>query len=401
MFRLLTNSVWSFRSVSFQKNYKINENKCLDFSSHRKVKGETKNSYVALLMGVFFIEALIGCSKNEQTPVDRRENSAQVDDQSREDKNKPDIKPQPKSDTPPPPPQEPEAQTPAPKKEYTVDDQGLPPIDVQGPIGGNRPVTVKTPVQMDAQNGKKYPLLLLLHGFSSDGEAQDRYLGLSRIALDRGYIFAAPNGTPTAGNVGRFWNASESCCNFTNNPVNDIVYLRDLIRQLIARYPVDPGRVYLFGHSNGAFMAHRLACEEAPRIAAIAALAGALRPRVEDCKPQVPVAVLTIHGTNDLTVRYEGGQVFPTVPAHPSALATIGHWAKVNGCAPEPQTGNRFSLLRADGSAETVPLVYQSCSPQGAAEHWRMDNGPHVPNFNDQFVTRVLDFFAKFERHTP
>lgn len=347
-------------------------------------------------MSLFLIPS---CSQNKQTPVDRRADSAQIE----EDTNKKDDKSETKTDSNPAPPKDKfaEPEEPKAKAEYTVDDQGLPPVDAQGAIGGNRPVTVKTPVQMDPQSGKKYPLLVLLHGFSSDGESQDRYLGLSRIALDRGYIFAAPNGTPSAGNVGRFWNASESCCNFTNNPVNDIAYLRDLIRQIISRYPVDPGRVYLFGHSNGAFMAHRLACEEAPRITAIAALAGALRPRLEDCKPKVPVGVLTIHGTNDLTVRYEGGQVFPTVPAHPSALATIGHWAKVNGCSAEPQTGSRFSLLRGTQTPQTTPMVYENCQAPGSTEHWQIENGPHVPNFDDQFISRVLDFFGKHQRQAP
>ena len=40
-------------------------------------------------------------------------------------------------------------------------------------------------------------------------------------------------------------------------------------------YEIDPKRVYIIGHSNGAFMAHRLAHDHSGTIAAIVSLAGA------------------------------------------------------------------------------------------------------------------------------
>jgi len=49
----------------------------------------------------------------------------------------------------------------------------------------------------------------------------------------------------------RFWNASEACCNFDNNSVDDVAYLQSLISEIQKSYPIDPKRVYLIGHSNG------------------------------------------------------------------------------------------------------------------------------------------------------
>ncbi len=348
---------------------------------------------------------LISCSKDsyKQDPIDRRSVSGS-DLGGPEQKQV--VEPRPETQKTPDP------STPSavgdenlePDNSNTVDiDAGLPPLDLQGPIGGSRPVSVKTPLGYKPQ-GSKYPLIILLHGFNSDAEGQDRYLGLSRIALDRGYLFIAPNGTPalstgaTPGLTSRFWNATESCCNFTNAKVDDVAYLRDLIRQMIARYPVDPKRVYLFGHSNGAFMAHRMACDESLRITAIAALAGSLRPQVTDCKPQVPVAVLTIHGTADPVIQYQGGQTLPTTPRYPSAGETIGHWAKVNGCSTESINREKFTILRENSRLETTPIVYGSCAKNGAAELWTIDQGGHVPSFNEQFIPRVLDFFNKHQR---
>lgn len=383
-----------------QKSQFLHKNKGSQFRSIKFLLCSIA-SFAPLFMAAW---SLGGCFESEKNDDDRRRQNARTEEQ-RDDRDRyrdrdrdtsstrsnqnqrQDNTWRDRSDSPP-------------QSDYEIDDRGLQPIDYQGAIGGNRPVTVRTPLGFNSQGTRNYPLLILLHGFASDAESQDRYLGLSRLALDRGYIFAAPNGTPIAGNVGRFWNATEACCNFANTRVDDIAYIRDLIRQIIARFPVDPKRVYLFGHSNGAFMAHRLACEEAPRIAAIAALAGGLRTRLEDCKPRVPVNVLTIHGTNDATIRYEGGRVFPTSPTYPSAMDTITHWAKVNGCESSPRNENRLSIVRSSRSNETLPLVFESCTANVKTEHWRIDQGEHVPTFNGEFITRVLDFFED-SRRTP
>lgn len=364
------------------------------------------NKILTCLVGFLSIGGFVqGCSKEmtKPEPIDRRAvGGSDLGDPEKIKVVEPRLE-TPKKPAPPSPPDTSD-KNPEPTIKTPVDiDEGLPPLDLQGPLGGSRPVTVKTPLGFNTQ-GTKYPLIILLHGFNSDGEAQDRYLGLSRIALDRGYLFIAPNGTPgvnpgaAPGLTARFWNASESCCNFTNAKVDDVAYLRDLIRQMIARYPVDPTRVYLFGHSNGAFMAHRMACDESLRITAIAALAGSLRPQVADCKPKVPVAVLTIHGTSDPVIQYKGGRTLPTVPPYPSAAETIGHWAKMNGCSPTSVNGEKFSLLQGSPQAETTPIVYGSCAINSAAELWEIDQGGHIPSFDEQFVPRVLDFFKKFQR---
>jgi poly(3-hydroxybutyrate) depolymerase len=45
--------------------------------------------------------------------------------------------------------------------------------------------------------------------------------------------------------------------------VDDVGYLRAVIAEVSVRFAVDPRRVYVTGHSDGADMAHRLACESA------------------------------------------------------------------------------------------------------------------------------------------
>ena len=56
---------------------------------------------------------------------------------------------------------------------------------------GDVPVTV--PKNYNAENAA--PLVILLHGYGSNGPQQDFYLGLSRVADRYGFLMVAPTGT--------------------------------------------------------------------------------------------------------------------------------------------------------------------------------------------------------------
>lgn len=269
----------------------------------------------------------------------------------------------------------------------------LPLVDMEGPIGGSRPVEVLTPTDHDPSGSKKYPLLILLHGFNSTAAKQDAYLKLSQAALQRGFVFAAPDGTMAPLSRARFWNAGEVCCNFENVRVDDIAYIRDLIRQITARYAVDSKKVYLFGHSNGAFMAHRFACDQSEWVTAIAGLAGSLRPNPGACVPARPMGVLTIHGTDDTVIKYAGGQFNPLSPFYPSAETTIARWARVNGCGLEQTRGAPFSIIAGSPTVETTALRFEQCQGGVKTELWKIEGGSHIPGFDPAFVPKVLDFF--------
>ena len=96
---------------------------------------------------------------------------------------------------------------------------------------------------------------------------------------------------------------------------------------------MDPKRIYLVGHSNGAFMSHRMACDDAGQIAAIVSLAGATFQDATKCKPSEPVSILDIHGDADDTVLYDGGTVNDP---YPSEMETLAHWQVYDKCAPGP-----------------------------------------------------------------
>ena len=89
------------------------------------------------------------------------------------------------------------------------------------------------------------------------------------------------------------------------NNVDDVGFISSLITKLEGQYHIDKSRVFATGHSNGAMLAERLACQLSSQIAAIGVQAGDLF--VNGCSMPHPVAALEIHGTQDQNIPINGG----------------------------------------------------------------------------------------------
>ncbi len=236
-------------------------------------------------------------------------------------------------------------------------------------------------------HGQSTPLVLLLHGYSEDGVVQDAYFGFTALSEDKVFLYAYPDGTKdSTGN--RFWNATDDCCDLDHSGVDDVAYLNAVIDDMERQYNVDKKRIFLTGHSNGGFMSHRMACDWAPRIAAIASLAGATWKDTTKCNPTEPVGVLQVHGDMDTEVPYNGG------PDLPSAMETVGDWAQYNGCTGTlTDTGETKDLDTTIDGAETQVSRY-TCS-QGAADLWTMRGDGHIPNLRQpDWGDAIWDFLS-------
>ena len=255
----------------------------------------------------------------------------------------------------------------------------------------NRPYGLKVPAGYDGQ--RPVPLVVLLHGYTSNGATQAAYFGLPEEADRAGFLLAYPDGTrDLLGN--RFWNATDACCDWFGSGVDDVAYLDAVIDEIAARYPVDPARVFLVGHSNGAFMAHRYACDRSARVAAIVTLAGMQWKDESRCgASSPPVSVLHVHGRYDTTVRYEGGAT--PAAAYPGALETVGDWAGKNGCQGSlAGTGRRLDLDRTVPGDETVEEAHGGCPGGADVRLWTIEGGGHVPAFNDRWAATIWAFMT-------
>jgi len=264
-----------------------------------------------------------------------------------------------------------------------------PPPTTLGPA--DRPAELVVPSAHDGVT--PLPAILLLHGYSASGAAQDLYFGLSRAARREGFYVVIPDGT-VDGSGNRFWNATPACCDFGGTGVDDVAYLTGLLDELEAAVPVADGQLYLMGHSNGGFMSYRMACERASRVAAIVSLAGSDFANDDDCAPSEPVSVLQIHGDADPTILY-GGE---PAGAYPSAPDVVARWAERAGCdTGAPVDGEPLDLESGIAGAETAVTRYEAgCAAD--AELWTIEGGGHIPALTRDFTPTVLSWMRDHAR---
>jgi polyhydroxybutyrate depolymerase len=278
------------------------------------------------------------------------------------------------------------------------DDSGAAPLDPNPPLvlgaGEQRPAEVVLPADYDIT--RTYPLVILLHGYGANANAQDFIFGLAARTTRDQFILVLPNGTLNA-NGERFWNGTQECCQFGETAVDDVAYLASLMHEAMRTYAVDPDRIRLAGHSNGGYMSYRYACEQPVPVDRIAVLAGSTFLDPADCRRPRPIDVLHMHGTNDDTIRYEpfDGPGVRTVGAE----AAIGWWAAEAGCADTPELVERRDHHRVvrvgNEPAETEVLRYPGCGGE-TIELWKAVNGDHLYlSVNDRWRDEVAAFLSE------
>ncbi len=133
-------------------------------------------------------------------------------------------------------------------------------------------------VPKNLKPGVTVPLVVLLHG--------SNHVGLSLaekwndLAEEEGVIIVAPDSLDSA-----HWSV----------PGDGPVFLHELVESIKTSYPINPKRVYLFGHSGGAVFALLMSLYESEYFAATAIHAGALYPEatalIDLAKRKTPIHI--------------------------------------------------------------------------------------------------------------
>lgn len=249
----------------------------------------------------------------------------------------------------------------------------------------------------------KIPVVFAFHGGGGKKESFDRITChdgdtrdpscLSRAADAAGMAVVYPDGTPAILGAIRTWNggggvgelrcASGPAC---KDGVDDVAYVRALLADVKAAIAVDEARVYATGLSNGAAMAHRLACEMADDFAAIGAVGGGNQVAfAQGCAPSRPVPVMVIHGTQDPCWAYEGGvsaclqddgKRYVSVKETLLGDGATPGWVQRNGCDETPRS-EALADVAADGT-RVVREVYEECRQGATVELLRVEGGGHT-----------------------
>lgn len=239
-----------------------------------------------------------------------------------------------------------------------------------------------------------YPVVLLLHGYAGTSSIIDTYFGLSALVTARQFILIVPNGKTDSSGL-QFWNATDGCCNFDHAPVDDVAFLRSVLRTARAKFHVSS--IAVAGHSNGGFMAYRLACEMADQISTVVSFAGAVASRAASCQPKRPVSILEIHALDDDTISWGSGVASPGLQPHPSVTQTIVSWLVHDQCFKPPTHGPHLDLTTTIPGPDTTVKTW-SCANDTSVSLWTIKayssalHTPHTPLLTDEFTERVADY---------
>lgn len=265
--------------------------------------------------------------------------------------------------------------------------------------------------------GKPAPLMIVLHGARGHSEQIERFFGFNAVADREELVVAYPQGLGSVWNDGRepeLRRATKSAA------ADDAGFVRSLVAHLVKAGVADRARVYLAGVSNGGFMAARLVCEAAEDFAGVAILIASVpRSYRTGCNPSRPLPVLTLNGTEDRIVPWEGfvpkGQPRDGSIGVLSATEHAAFWAERNGCTAMAAT--RLNDTDPGDSSTIVRYDWSNCKPGGATTFYEVTGGGHqTPSPRSRILDQIIgsllgprnrdvesgelvwDFFKRFRR---
>ena len=243
------------------------------------------------------------------------------------------------------------------------------------------------------------PLMLNFHGWTMSASDQMNLSDMRALAESEKFILAYPQGTKfknrfygsTHWNVGSWTTGSTS---------DDIGFVDKLIDNISVNYNIDLERIYACGYSNGGFFSHELACNLSNKIAAIGAVSANMSTRTKDnCNPSHPTPLITVSGTNDNEVSYDGtnfeGQI--------SHNEVLNYWINYNQTDSSANISDLPNINTADGS--TVKLYqYKNGNNDVEIEHFKVINGGHdwpgsLGNMDIDANSIIWRFVSQFDIH--
>jgi len=175
----------------------------------------------------------------------------------------------------------------------------------------------------DYDSTRSYPLLVFLHGRGGTAEnsmhlftdVEEEEQSEEIAAKLSSYFICVPDAPyplDIGAEIGHSWVLEAApdgkTRQFSFERSADLVM--DMLDELIAQYPIDTTRVYLYGFSQGAGLTYMAGLAHPDRFAAIASFGGWLDDKLTDevLAQAKDLQVLIVHGTEDKVVPYEAGK---------------------------------------------------------------------------------------------
>lgn len=177
----------------------------------------------------------------------------------------------------------------------------------------------------DWDGRSRLPAAVYFHGWQSSGAATLRNRTLVQAFTERGHILVLPDGRDkTWAHVGSPSQARD-----------ELAFLDAVRADLLARWPVDPDRLWATGFSQGGSMVWDLACYRGRDYSAFAPVSGAFwEPLPADCLSG-PVDLRHVHGRADRVVPL-AGRVIAQRYRQGDVAEGLALWRRVDGCPAAP-----------------------------------------------------------------
>lgn len=247
-----------------------------------------------------------------------------------------------------------------------------------------------------------HPLLFVLHGGGGDMHGamnSGTNAEWPQIADEEGLLLIVPNGvnreTGDPAGTDQAWNDCRSDVSIADTHADDVGFISALIDWAAAIYPIDPGRVYVTGASNGGMMSYRLAFELGERIAAMAAFIANL-PAVSECRgPDRAIPVLISNGDGETNwMPWAGGCVNANNGCRRgrvlSAEATRDFWIRHNGAHLAVDDHLDFADLDPTDGATASRDGHRDGYEAAEVAFYRIHGGGHVAPTIDHPRSRLL-----------
>lgn len=293
---------------------------------------------------------------------------------------------------------------PQPMTRYTLEHDGL-----------EREYFVFLPSSYDGNS--EHPVVVFMHGYggTATGTEAEVTQGLNFYAEKFGYAVVYPQGTwfmDQAGTPNQWevtsWNHISDAfddgpfrpiceANVARAPCppecgdcgqcgwascnDDVGFLKSLVGEIRSTYAIND--VFVSGFSNGAMMAHRIACESSELFSA-AMLVGGRVERDFECTPTNPMPLLQVNGGADATVPADG-KVSSGGYYFADTRSVSEYWLDGAACAADPQpwtspavvgTTAQCTISCADSQSVSVDCLWPAGNHRWpGTEDFRGSNG--------------------------
>ena len=229
--------------------------------------------------------------------------------------------------------------------------------------------------------GTALAVVVDLHGAGGNGSQQKGMSGFSALSDKEKFLAVFPDG------IDGYWNVDDTCCGTAGKEkIDDVGFIKAIIARLRTDTCIDAARIYVTGFSNGGGLTHRMGCDAADVVAAIAPMSTDLR--TQPCKATRPISMMEVRGMADSLEPYEGGMVGPADGQYLAvgAKASLKLWADINSC-----TGATTTL---DKYCES----YTQCEDGVEADLCSLPNVDHSPYNNSLGFNIASTAWKMFQR---